>query len=70
MIQDRSPAWDLLPDAGHGLDLKRGDRVHYPLAEARVNVAAVAFEIGRGEVDRFADDNGDGAKTQPATAAR
>src|SRR6185369_920042 len=49
---------------------KSRDRVHYPLAETLVNFAMVAFKVGGGEEERFADHDRDRAKTQSASTAR
>ena len=53
---------------GKQLQTQRGDGVHHALAKARVDLAAAAFEVGRGEMKGLADDDGDRTKAQPATA--
>ena len=46
------------------VQLKRGDRVHHPLAKAGINLAFVALEIGGGKIERLADNNRDWTETQ------
>lgn len=50
-------------------NLQRGDRAHHPIAELLINCAAFSFEIGGGEMNGFADNDGDRAEAQFAAVA-
>ena len=45
---------------------ERGDCVHHALGEAGVDFAAIAFEFGRSEIERFANHDRDRTKAQSA----
>src|ERR1051326_5585061 len=55
---------------GSLVQMKGGDRVHHPLAQARIEIAFVALQVGLGKIDRITDHNRDPAETELAAAPR
>src|SRR3954469_20099710 len=52
------------------LDFQRGDRFHHALAESLIHLFAAGLQIGFGETNWVANDDGDRAEAEPAAAAR